>query len=413
MDTITCKSFEPLLDNEMVLGIQDSARIFHYKPEGYDFEYYGLCNAIMLCKPGSEFMAKWLHSYHTFDSQGRDMTWDFHSVLIPYMLSQDYDWGDKLTILEPNAFFWPLWDSLDKYLLEPESNKYLDLYKENYAVHLWDNDPHVNTDIIDPEYLQPFDSAYCHYASPCYKDLSKASISLVFLTHNRLEKTRECLTTWMEVIRDREDIGEVLIHDNASDEEFRSWLGQFELDNDRVRVIWSNTNEGVAGGRVVLFDEAVGDIICSVDSDASLSSGTFFDKAKDILSDTKIGVTGVCGSVIHSLDAPFDHSDRADDSSREYLTEVSHIAGCCQIFRRELLDKVALDLDYKPFWYEDTDFCFQLQELGYKVLRFNSDGTFQHEWGGSGNTLFPGIWEDKFNYFKDKWYEKFADKIVV
>ena len=421
LDTITVSSFENLYDIETSLGIQDSARIF-MDPALYDkYDYYGLCNATIVAKPGSEFILDWIYSYRSFNSAGRDAAWDWHSVVVPNIIANSKHWPqNKLKILGSHSFFWPLWDKINDCLLSEDSAQYEEEYRGAYSVHLWNNEESVNDEVVTPEYVSTSKSMYAKFASPAYSDMSQASISLVFLTHsssdsNRTDLLVRCLKTYVALLDSRDDIAEILIHDNAStDSRFLDYLSTI-ASNDKIHVTFCEENLGVAGGRDLLFKEVKGDLVFSLDSDSSVTGDvdSFISNAKSILSDTQVGITGVCGSVIHSLDKPFDHTDIADDSCYEYLTEVSHISGCCQMFRRSILDEVSIDLEYQPFWYEDTDFCFQLKELGYRVFKFNSGAVFQHDWGGTGNTLFPGIWEDKFKYFRHKWLQKFNKQPCV
>ena len=64
---------------------------------------YGLCNAIVLAKPGSRFIARWLAEYDGFAEQD----WNYHSVVLPRKLADRHP--DELCALSPTAFFWPLW----------------------------------------------------------------------------------------------------------------------------------------------------------------------------------------------------------------------------------------------------------------------------------------------------------------
>ena len=62
-----------------------------------------------------------------------------------------------------------------------------------------------------------------------------------------------------------------------------------------------------------------------------------------------------------------------------------------------------MDTNYSPFWLEDTDLCLQLKTKGYKNFRYNSQGDYEHEWGGTGSELFPDAFREKLNYFNSKW----------
>ena len=81
IDTICLKSFSNILHYDFVMGVQNNSD---------NTKEYGLCNAVILSKPNSNFALKWLESYKTFRSKGRDEYWDEHSVLKPLALSKIY-----------------------------------------------------------------------------------------------------------------------------------------------------------------------------------------------------------------------------------------------------------------------------------------------------------------------------------
>lgn len=63
----------------------------------------GLCNGLIVSKPDSPFLKRWLNLYNDFD----DSNWNYHSVVLPRKLAEQYP--DELCELSPTAFFWPLW----------------------------------------------------------------------------------------------------------------------------------------------------------------------------------------------------------------------------------------------------------------------------------------------------------------
>ncbi|PHH65372.1 hypothetical protein CDD81_2476 [Ophiocordyceps australis] len=63
----------------------------------------GLCNGVILAKPGAPFVERWYRMYRDFDPTD----WNYHSVLLPAKLAVQYP--DDICPLSPAAFFWPLW----------------------------------------------------------------------------------------------------------------------------------------------------------------------------------------------------------------------------------------------------------------------------------------------------------------
>ena len=114
IDTISVKSYKNLLDREVVLGLQ--------KP------YIGICNAVMLTKPKTEFFRIWLENYNdVFKTTG----WNESSIDLPYKLSKKYP--KLLTVLDENYFFSPSYNETEKIF------KISNSIPENLIVlHLWE-----------------------------------------------------------------------------------------------------------------------------------------------------------------------------------------------------------------------------------------------------------------------------------
>lgn len=121
MDTICVQSFKPLLNNSTVMGIQghtDNPKI-----------PYGLCNAIILAEPESEFITQWLMQYSSFNH----LAWDTHSVQLPLQMANKLD--IEITQLPYTAFHYPLHTEegiKDMFVRDKE-------FPEAYAHHLWES----------------------------------------------------------------------------------------------------------------------------------------------------------------------------------------------------------------------------------------------------------------------------------
>jgi GT2 family glycosyltransferase/mannosyltransferase OCH1-like enzyme len=386
MDTICLRSFSDLLCNDFVMGTQ---------PNSDNTQLYGLCNAIILSSPNSNFGLKWLDSYRTFRSKGRDTYWDEHSVLKPLQLSEIYK--NDITVLNSNSFFYPLWYTINDIIFNENVNvdEYKKIISNNYCIHLWDT--------YSNEYLKKINENYIFNKNTIYNIFSrkflKNRISLVFLTYNRLETTKRCLDSYIKCL-DNDDIAELIVLDNNSDKDTINYLKDFQKSNKKINIIFSDVNLGVCHGRIELFKEAIGDIIISLDSDAYLRDNIFFDKIKAMLYDERYGIIGISGAYIKSWE--FGNQEDIDDNDEnEYI--VDHIAGCCQAFRRDLYNfGFGLDPFYGKFWVEDTDLSMQSLELNKINYRLNQKNYLEHHWGGSGKN-FKDLFFENWNYFARKW----------
>lgn len=122
-DTIFVKSYESLLNNKFVLGQQGLNGV------------EGLCPAVMLSEPNSTFGQHWLAGFKDSFKGGPpgSNTWCTHSVIYPGWLSKRIP--DEITILNHEAFFWPLY----------HQNHIEAMFVQNltfpnaYSHHLWES----------------------------------------------------------------------------------------------------------------------------------------------------------------------------------------------------------------------------------------------------------------------------------
>ena len=389
IDTICLKSFNDLRKYDFVIGAQGNKN---------NSEIYGLCNAVMLSKPNCEFVIEWIDTYTTFRSTGRDEYWDEHSVLMPLKLS--YKYSNKIKILDNNAFYNPLWYNINEILFNKDINidEYKKIINNNYCIHLWDTYSNEYLSNLTEDYLLNENTLYNIFA----RKFIRNKISIVFLTFNRLETTKECLESYLKCLNN-DNILEILIFDNNSDNETKNFLIHYERKHNKIKIIFNKENIGVCPGRIQLFKEAKGDIICSLDSDAKLLDESFFNYIIEKLYDEKYGIIGISGAYIKSWTFGNQEDINNEDDSEYYC---HHISGCCQIFRRDLFDVgFKLDENYGFFWCEDTDLSFQSLYLNKINYRINGKKYINHKWGGSGsnyNELFLKNWD----YLKNKWKNK-------
>jgi hypothetical protein len=105
-DVYPLKSFTDLLNNprDIVMGHEGGNR-------------YGLCNAIVIARAGSQFLQKWIRSYSTFNRR----IWNYHSVRMPKMLQVQYP--DLICPLSPTVFFWPTWSGKHRRYMQMPINQ--------------------------------------------------------------------------------------------------------------------------------------------------------------------------------------------------------------------------------------------------------------------------------------------------
>ncbi|KAK4574625.1 hypothetical protein LTR86_001466 [Recurvomyces mirabilis] len=92
MDVYALKPLTELLDSprDILMGHEGGNR-------------YGLCNAVIIARPESEFLSRWRDAYTSFDPR----VWNYHSVRLPKQMQVMHP--DLICPLSPTVFFWPTW----------------------------------------------------------------------------------------------------------------------------------------------------------------------------------------------------------------------------------------------------------------------------------------------------------------
>jgi glycosyltransferase involved in cell wall biosynthesis len=221
-------------------------------------------------------------------------------------------------------------------------------------------------------------------------------LSLLFLTYNRRGIVARCFQSLISTL---DDPGvEWRILDNGSTDGTAEWLLKFAAQYPgQVHVTLRADNTGVAGGRDILFRQARGDVIVSMDSDVEAVRDGWLDRLLAPLDDPQVGLCGIGGNWLTNGWKWYEPTPEG------YVGPCDVVSGYCQVFHRSVLNEgVALDLMFSPFWHEDTDFAMQILSLGYQVYCTGDIG-LMHIYSGTGD---DGTGREKQKYLASKWAGK-------
>lgn len=123
MDVLCLRPFAPLLD---LVEDDDAPDVVMGEECGV-----GLCNAIIVSRPGAAFLQRWLESYASFDAA----RWNHHAVRVPRQLADECP--GLIHVVDRERFFWPMYwkDHLRAFFLRPDSQ----FTARSYALHLWES----------------------------------------------------------------------------------------------------------------------------------------------------------------------------------------------------------------------------------------------------------------------------------
>lgn len=195
--------------------------------------------------------------------------------------------------------------------------------------------------------------------------LDFCAISVVILSHNRLNDLQRNVLLWCE--KEIPNL-EVIVVDNGSLDGSAQFLQQLN-DAGKVKAVLLDQNVGVAAGRNTGFRHARGKIIVCLDDDAYLSPTELDKVTKYFEEDKSLGVSSP--SVIHAVtgERQNPHGDKP--------IEVANYHGAAHAFRAVALKEIGYLDEQCTFGGEELDSCIRLYDRGYRCL-YTPEITAQH-----------------------------------
>ncbi len=183
---------------------------------------------------------------------------------------------------------------------------------------------------------------------------------------------------------------EVIVVDNGATPETRQAIARLPGE---VRVVLSESNRGFSGGSNLGVAQAQGDIIALLNDDAEAHPDWLSNLVSALLARPKVGLVGSLileptGEHIQSAGCRFranylnTHINKGKPLSqaRRESFERDYVMGAAIALRRELLEALGgLAECYFPGYYEDSELCFRLRAVGYRIQLVPTAIVVHHE----------------------------------
>lgn len=128
-----------------------------------------------------------------------------------------------------------------------------------------------------------------------------------------------------------------------------------------VRIIEAPGNNGFASGNNLGIKNTNGKYVFLLNNDTICTPDFLTPLVNAAETDPTIGIAG-------SWPLDYRYRQYKDDVLRRWVVQVSAVAGAAMLIRRDVLNKIGL-LDEKYFLYwEDAEFCWRANLMGYKVM---------------------------------------------
>jgi len=216
------------------------------------------------------------------------------------------------------------------------------------------------------------------------------SVSVVQLTHDNRGQVLDCLPS-VAALAAAAEVIEWIVLDNASADGTADELEAMAARWPKLRVIRSQVNLGCGGGRNVLWREARGDLVLSMDSDVLVEDPAVLSRMAADLARPDVAIVGEHGGWVRpdwswTVEAP-----------AGYVGPVAIVCGFCQLFRRELVDQWVQRPEYGPYWLDDSEFSLQAGAAGW-VARYGMRHAWSHT-NGQNEAVRRRAW----SAFRRRW----------
>ena len=254
------------------------------------------------------------------------------------------------------------------------------------------------------------------YGNATTKQQNPPLASVIILTHNALDYTKQCLES---VLKHTDPCHEILFVDNASTDGTIEWLQKTAEGTHRCRVIYNQENLGYAAGNNIGLAHAKGDYLVLLNSDVVVTKG-WLEKLIACAEDHP--QAGVVGPVTNSISGvqkltkvgynqktlkDLDLFAQMHGEALEGQDEPSlWIVGFCMLIKREVMTRIGgLDERYGLGNFDCTDYCLRNFLAGYQAMI--AADCFVHHYGGrsfaAAKVDYRQSLETNWEIFKDKW----------
>jgi len=244
-------------------------------------------------------------------------------------------------------------------------------------------------------------------------------VSIVLLTYNQLEYTKECIDSI--IYKTAYPNYELIIVDNASSDNTPEYLKQIETKNHNIKVFLNDKNLGFAAGNNVGISQSNGDYILLLNNDTVVTRGWLTNLIKHFDYDKKLGIIGpVTNSISNESKINVTYSDISDmdyfayeytkNNMNKTYDEIEVLAMFCIMISRQAFNDIGyLEQIYGIGMFEDDDYSYKAKSLGYKIKC--AEDSFVHHYG---NVSFKKLDDEEYmklfnrnrKIFEERWKVK-------
>ena len=241
-------------------------------------------------------------------------------------------------------------------------------------------------------------------------------VSIIIPAYNQFAYTFNCLES-LSVNLSSDLAYEVIIVNDASTDDT---LEQLATLVKGIKVLTNAENSGFIRSCNYGASQAKGQYLYFLNNDTRILENCLESLLKLIINNPQVGAVGskliyangkqqeAGGIIWNSADGwNYGRLDSPEEPEYNYVRPVDYCSGASLLVPTELFKQLGgFSQDFIPAYYEDTDLCFALRELGYQVLYQPQSNVIHYEGITSGTDLSSGIKQYQVinqTKFREKW----------
>ncbi len=241
-------------------------------------------------------------------------------------------------------------------------------------------------------------------------------VSIIIPVYNQFAYTFNCLES-LNVNLSSDLAYEIIIVNDASTDET---LEQLATLVKGIQVLTNAENSGFIRSCNYGASQAKGQYLYFLNNDTRILENCLESLLKLIVNNPQVGAVGskliyanskqqeAGGIIWNSADGwNYGRLDSPDEPEYNYVRPVDYCSGASLLVPTELFKQLGgFSQDFIPAYYEDTDLCFAIRELGYQVLYQPQSNVIHYEGITSGTDLSTGIKQYQVinqTKFREKW----------
>lgn len=241
-------------------------------------------------------------------------------------------------------------------------------------------------------------------------------VSIIIPAYNQFAYTFNCLESLSANLSSDLAYEIIIVNDASTDDT----LEQLATLVKGIKVLTNAENSGFIRSCNYGASQAKGQYLYFLNNDTRILENCLESLLKLIVNNSQVGAVGskliyanskqqeAGGIIWNSADGwNYGRLDSPDEPEYNYVRPVDYCSGASLLVPTDLFKQLGgFSQDFIPAYYEDTDLCFAIRELGYQVLYQPQSNVIHYEGITSGTDLSSGIKQYQVinqTKFREKW----------